>query len=76
MNNIEEASGGVCWFYHDEELFDRVKTPDGTIYKAFRCNDCGKESFEKNGEEINPSEFYTAKINTPAKIEITCTVRN
>ena len=64
LDNIEEASGG-CIFYHNMDLLDLVKTPDGTIYKANKCIDCGEESFWKNDEEIFPSEFYTTKINNP-----------
>ena len=53
---LENAGGGKCWFFHSYQVMESSVRPEGVFRKA-RCRDCGDIIYKKDDEEISKAEF-------------------
>ena len=60
-DELDQASGG-CVFYYTGAAIRGGTRKDGNgvthVYCWFRCKDCGREWFEKDRNNIEPSVFF------------------
>ena len=55
-DEVENAAGGKCWFYHTYRSIEDSFHPEGHFRKGV-CKDCGEVIYQKDGEEISKEEY-------------------
>ena len=69
---LENTSGG-CFFGCRMEIRGQ-KCKGHDVYEFFKCPDCGKEKYLKNGKPVEPSEYHMAVRVLHGMKNLACTV--